>query len=55
VNDDWITNFFDKCRIVSDEEMQQIWAKVLAVEANKPGTYSKRTVNFLSSVVLVRS
>ncbi len=50
VNDDWIANFFDKCRIVSDEEMQQIWAKVLAGEANSPGTYSKRTVNFLSSL-----
>lgn len=50
VNDDWMANFFDKCRIVSDEEMQQIWAKVLAGEANSPGTYSKRTVNFLSSL-----
>jgi hypothetical protein len=50
VEDDWIANFFDKCRIVSDQEMQQIWAKVLAGEANSPGTYSKRTVNFLSSL-----
>ena len=22
MNDDWITNFFDKCRIVSDDDMQ---------------------------------
>ncbi len=50
VDDDWIANFFDKCRIVSDDEMQQIWAKVLAGEANSPGTYSKRTVNFLGSL-----
>jgi hypothetical protein len=50
MEDDWISNFFDKCRIVSDEEMQQIWAKVLAGEANSPGTYSKRTVNFLGSL-----
>jgi Protein of unknown function (DUF2806) len=50
MEDDWIANFFDKCRIVSDEEMQQIWAKVLAGEANLPGTYSKRTVNFLGSL-----
>ena len=27
VNDDWIANFFDKCRIVSDEEMQQYGRK----------------------------
>jgi len=50
VEDDWIVNFFDKCRIVSDEEMQSLWAKVLAGEANSPGTYSKRTVNFLGSL-----
>jgi len=50
VEDDWITNFFDKCRIVSDVEMQGIWSRVLAGESNSPGTYSKRTVNFLSDL-----
>jgi hypothetical protein len=50
VDDDWITNFFDKCRLISDEEMQALWAKVLAGEANTPGEYSKRTVNFLGSL-----
>ena len=50
VEKDWITNFFDKCRIISDEEMQSLWAKVLAGEANAPGTYSKRTVNLISSL-----
>ena len=48
MEDDWITNFFDKCRIVSDSEMQSLWARVLAGEANAPGTYSKRTVNLIS-------
>jgi hypothetical protein len=50
VEDDWITNFFDKCRIVSDNEMQNLWSRVLAGESNSPGTYSKRTVNFLSDL-----
>jgi hypothetical protein len=50
MEDDWIANFFDKCRIISDVEMRRLWAKVLAGEANSPGTYSKRTVNFLSSL-----
>lgn len=50
VADDWITNFFDKCRIVSDTDMQLLWAKVLASEANAPGTYSKRTVNLLADL-----
>ena len=50
VDNDWIVNFFDKCRIVSNNEMQDLWSRVLAGEANAPGTYSKRTVNFLSDL-----
>ena len=50
MDDDWVTNFFDKSRIISDNEMQNLWAQVLAGEANSLGTYSKRTVNFLSSL-----
>jgi uncharacterized protein DUF2806 len=50
IDDDWVTNFFDKSRIVSDKEMQALWSRVLAGEANAPGTYSKRTVNFLSDL-----
>ena len=48
MENDWIANFFDKCRLVSDSEMQSLWPRVLAGEANTPGTYSKRTVNLLS-------
>lgn len=50
VDDDWITHFFDKCRLISDEKMQLLWAKVLAGEANSPGKFSKRTVSLLSSI-----
>jgi len=50
VEDDWITNFFDKSRIISDEEMQRLWSKLLAGEANNPGTFSKRTVNLLGDL-----
>jgi hypothetical protein len=50
VEDDWITNFFDKCRLISDSQMQSLWSRVLAGEGNSPGSYSKRTVNFLSSL-----
>jgi hypothetical protein len=50
MENDWLANFFDKSRIVSDEEMQLLWASVLAGEANAPGSYSKRTVNFLADL-----
>ena len=50
MDDDWITNFYDKSRIVSDTEMQDLWASILAGESNSPGSYSKRTVNFLGDL-----
>ena len=50
LEEDWISQFLDKCRLVSDEEMQRLWAAVLAGEANSPGQYSKRTLSLLSSL-----
>lgn len=50
MENDWIANFFDRCRLISDNDMQTLWSKVLAGEATTPGTYSKRTVNFLSDL-----
>jgi hypothetical protein len=50
IEDDWIANFFDKCRLISDKEMQALWSKILAGEANSPGQFSKRTVNLMSSL-----
>ncbi len=50
MDNDWIANFFDKCRLISDEEMQSFWAKILAGETNKHGSYSKRAVNFLQTI-----
>lgn len=50
LDDDWIVNFFDKSRVVSKENMQDLWARILAGEANNPGSYSTRTVNSLASI-----
>lgn len=50
MEDDWITNFFDKSRIVSDGDMQRLWSRVLAGEANAPGAFAKRTVNLLADL-----
>jgi len=47
---DWITNFFDKSRIVSNNDMQALWSRVLAGEANAPGTFSRKTVNLLGDL-----
>ena len=50
MDDDWLANFFAKCRIVSNDEMQTLWSRILAGQANTPGAYSKRTVNCLSEM-----
>lgn len=50
IENDWLSNFFDKCKLISDDEMQNLWAKILAGEANNPGTYSKRTIEFMGTM-----
>jgi hypothetical protein len=50
MEDDWIANFFDKCRLISDEEMQSLWARILAEEANASGRFSKRTVDLVGTL-----
>ena len=50
VEGDWITNFFDKCRSVSDHEMQLLWSRILSGEANAPGSFSRKTVNLVADL-----
>ena len=47
---DWKTNFRDNCKNVSDDDVQHTWARILAREANRPGSYSTGTVNLLSDL-----
>ena len=50
IETDWIVNLFDRCRLESDDQMQTLWANILAGEANRPGSYSRRTVNLVASM-----
>jgi hypothetical protein len=50
LDEDWVANFFNKCDTVSDAEMQSLWARLLSGEATRPGTYSKRTVELVSTL-----
>ena len=47
---DWIKNFFAKCRGISDDDMQDLWARILAGEANRPGSFSRKTVNLMEDM-----
>jgi hypothetical protein len=48
IEEDWITYFFEPARLISDDDVQQIWGSLLAEESNAPGTFSKRVINTLS-------
>lgn len=50
MDEDWISDFFSKCRRVSNDEMQSLWASLLAGEANQPGSVSRRTVDFVAAM-----
>lgn len=49
LEEDWLAHFFKQCDTVSDLDMQALWSRLLAGEATKPGTYSKRTVSFVAT------
>jgi hypothetical protein len=44
VDEDWIAQFFNHCQDVSNEQMQTIWARILAREVTKPGSFSLRAL-----------
>lgn len=50
LDEDWVAHFFKQCDTVSDKEMQSLWARLLSGEATAPGAFSKRTVDFVSSI-----
>jgi hypothetical protein len=45
VDDDWITDFLERCKDVSNHDMKQLWAKILAGEVATPGSFSPRTLH----------
>ena len=50
IEDDWIVKFFDKCRLVTDDKVQDLWASILAGEANRAGSYSPKTLTTLADM-----
>ena len=50
VEDDWIIKFFDICRLVTDDQMQDIYAGILAGESNSAGSYSPKTLRTLADM-----
>ncbi|WP_057833207.1 DUF2806 domain-containing protein [Colwellia sp. TT2012] len=50
IDPDWFTRWRDNAQKVKSEELQQLWAKVLAGEVKSPGSYSLRTLEFIKNI-----
>lgn len=50
LDEDWVAHFFKQCDTVSDRGMQSLWSRILTGEATSPGSFSKRTVDFVSTI-----
>ena len=45
----FLLNFLDKCKTVTDADMQDLWASILAKESDIPGSFSQLTINSLEN------
>jgi len=50
IDQGWVNRFFDSVADVSDEDLQQLWGKVLAGEIKQPKSYSLRTLETLKNL-----
>ena len=50
VDDDWLFRWRDAASVVSSEELQTLWGRVLAGEIKSPGSFSLRTLEFLKHI-----
>lgn len=47
---DWFMRFYEAVGNISDEEMQRVWAKILAGEVNMPGSFSLETLDVVRNL-----
>lgn len=50
IDNDWMARFINSVESVSDDDMQLLWARVLAGEIKKPKSYSLRTLESLKNL-----
>lgn len=50
INADWLNEWGEHAGFVSDNDMQQLWGKILAGEVKEPGSFSLRTMQFLRNL-----
>lgn len=50
IEDDWLEFFFDRAKDIGKEDMQVVWARLLAKEIDTPNTVSKHLLHILTII-----
>jgi len=50
VDDDWTTRFFNYAQDISNEEMQNLWGRILSGEVKRPNSFSLRTLDIVRNL-----
>lgn len=50
VDNNWMTRFLDIAESISDDDLRDLWARVLAGEVKRPNSYSLRTLDVLRNI-----
>lgn len=50
MDENWVMNYMDSCKNICDEELQVIWAKILAGEFEQPGRISLNTLDKMKMI-----
>ena len=50
VDEDWTTRFFNYAQDISNDEMQELWARILAGEVKRPNSFSLRTLELIRNL-----
>lgn len=51
VDNDWTTRFFNYAQDISNDELQELWAKILAGEVKQPKSFSLRTLEVVRNLL----
>ncbi|GGD72987.1 TIGR03899 family protein [Lacimicrobium alkaliphilum] len=50
IDPDWFFNYISMAEDIYSPAMQELWAKILAVEVSQPGTFSLRSISILTQL-----
>ncbi|MGN3965505.1 DUF2806 domain-containing protein [Burkholderia gladioli] len=50
IDEDWMELFLERSKLISNQDMQRVWARLLSGEANKPGHFSRRTLEIVAGM-----